>query len=1062
MDRDPARPTRALVPRSEQYAALHAALLEEAPRGPVVVTGIAGAGKSVLAAEAARGVIPGPDADPTLVRRFDDGVVWVSVGNLPIVAKQRELARALGGEDPPLGDDVDAWRGHLQRLTQGRRGLVVLDNVRELADYLALAVDQPGVRILVTTLDRTLPSALGVEAVPVEQLARTESRTLLAELVDRAEDELPEQAEQALSQLGDLALGVAMVGSLAADMLARKGGLDASTVWDGLLRRLQDAQLERVSGALAEYEHKDLAAAVRVCVDDLPSGAADRWAELSAGPPSTPWPTSALEDLWAGAGLDDWDTIEMLRTLDRRSLVQQDDASRFFLHDVQLAVARQRLQARSAEVHRQLLDRWKERFTAALGLTTEVSFGDLVADLAGRVSDDQAWSVLDDGYRFQTLAFHLVEAGRAKELHELLDRDAGGTNAWYEVLRGRGLRSQFLPDVSRASSVLEGEAEEAAHLERVLRYSLYEASLRTSAARLQPAVLEGLLRHGLVGFDEVSTDLALEPETDSLAAKLGLLAAAFPDRADEIVALVSGLQDPAVRRTALVHLAEPLGQDGPTHLLTLARDLPDAGSRARALAALASAAPRSQERAELADEALAALDDSEDPELTCDTVTALRPVASREGLQELARRHLAAASQISNSLTRSAQLGEANAALLRAGLVEEAFTSLRQGYTGPGLVIKNWIMDRVLPEMPLDNLHRIRDRAHDVDNEDRDDLRLLALMLPRLDPSEQLESFAWLLGRLETLEVDQRGAILEPLVNNAPLSELPRLLSVAGAATESTKIVLCARLCELGEFDAALDVAGSVDSASGNVLCWAVLAAGQHPARPSLVERALGRLEFMAEPAPDRVLNQLVPLLDVDQTARLAHLLSTREDGDRELYLLLRSSLARPGAQDGEVAEEAWTRAARAADENGPIPLAVCVAVSLLATSGCLRARPEAAVVVPAMADTPDAQFWRIPVQLRPTIPPDRLADTVATIIGLADKSAVEVGLEAVAPALLCRRGGTGVPVGSQVAERPTDGTGRHGSRDRPLPAHAAGGSPGRRSDPGRRLGRRTLGRRGP
>ena len=71
--------------------------------------------------------------------------------------------------------------------------------------------------------------------------------------------------------------------------------------------------------------------------------------------------------------------------------------------------------------------------------------------------------------------------------------------------------------------------------------------------------------------------------------------------------------------------------------LVLARDLPDPGLRARALAALAAAAPAALVSGEIGIEALGVLRAADDPELEVATFSALQPLATGDVLQELAR-----------------------------------------------------------------------------------------------------------------------------------------------------------------------------------------------------------------------------------------------------------------------------------------------------------------------------------------------------------------------------------------------------------------------------------------
>lgn len=87
-------PPERLVARPTEYAKLLQLLVagrsREGPRTAAII-GMGGAGKSVLASMIAR--------DPTVRRKYRDGVYWVSAGQRPnIAALQSTLARPWGSE----------------------------------------------------------------------------------------------------------------------------------------------------------------------------------------------------------------------------------------------------------------------------------------------------------------------------------------------------------------------------------------------------------------------------------------------------------------------------------------------------------------------------------------------------------------------------------------------------------------------------------------------------------------------------------------------------------------------------------------------------------------------------------------------------------------------------------------------------------------------------------------------------------------------------------------------------------------------------------------------------
>jgi hypothetical protein len=376
----------ALVDRPALEAELRAAVLAAAG-SPVVVYGMGGSGKSVLAGQLARAVRDGRDGD--LAAAFPDGVAWVQVGQQrQITAVQMDLAHALGEDEPDVGGDWRTGQARLQQLATGRRGLVVLDDVWTLERYEPLRLDVPGVRILVTTRNQALFSDLQAAPVQVGELERDQSRALLAAAAGTPVEELPGETDAVLKELGDLALGVAMVGAIAKER--------SSQAWAGLLHRLRARRLDKVAHRFQDYEHPTLLRAIDVAVDDLGPDDQHRWAELAVFAGQGPIPQTALAALWHAYDDDDLDTDDRLDRFLRRSLVQLTADGRFQLHDLLYDTARIRLDQSLAEVHAQLLDGYRHR------------------------CPDGWASGHDDGYFFQRLPYHLLQAGRASELHQLL------------------------------------------------------------------------------------------------------------------------------------------------------------------------------------------------------------------------------------------------------------------------------------------------------------------------------------------------------------------------------------------------------------------------------------------------------------------------------------------------------------------------------------------------------------------------------------------------------------------------------------------------------------------
>ena len=400
-----------LVERPAQQEELRRAVLAKSD-APVVVCGMGGAGKSVLAARLARTVLDGTDLELTAC--CPEGVAWVLVGReRQVIAAQLELARALGEERPDLGVDWRSNRGRLQQLAADRRGLVVLDDVWTAEHYEPFRLNAPRVRVVVTTRNQELASDLGAVLVPVGELESGQSRRLLADAAGVVVDRLPEEAEELLSEVGHLALGVAMVGAMAAGR--------GSQVWTGLLGRIRQRRLDKVAHRFADnYEYATLLRAIEVAVDDLKPDDRQNWAELAVFAGQGEIPRSAMKALWSSADEDDLDTDDRIDRLRRRSLIQRGGGGRYRLHDLQYDVADLRLGENRGAVHERLVDGYRQRVATSLNTPTSIGWAHLLASLTALPRVHPVWPVADDGYLLDHLIVHLRAAGQQQIASELL------------------------------------------------------------------------------------------------------------------------------------------------------------------------------------------------------------------------------------------------------------------------------------------------------------------------------------------------------------------------------------------------------------------------------------------------------------------------------------------------------------------------------------------------------------------------------------------------------------------------------------------------------------------
>jgi WD40 repeat protein len=366
-----------------------------------------GAGKTVLATALAR--------DPSIQAVFRDGIAWVDAGQLTMAVQlQERLAARLTGQSVSF-QSVEMGRHHLANLLADRALLLVVDDVWDPDVLNAIDVVSGTGALLFTTRDRGIARSVGAVVYDVDELTLQQALVLLSRWTDTEVDRLPPVADALCVRVGNLALGVALIGGM---IKARGAQVRSFEEVEQLLDRAGvDAIAE--SHAPDRYKHRSVLASIAVSIDDLPAADRDLYRELAVFATRGSVPPTAAGALWASSGCTVDDTRALLTRLADRSLIQCDQRGWFRLHDLQYDTAARQLAAGpggKVMAHSRLVEGYRSRSPQASG----------VPKAHGR--DPAVWAKgPDDGYFFENLAFHLSVADRGRELDGLLT-----SYAWLE------------------------------------------------------------------------------------------------------------------------------------------------------------------------------------------------------------------------------------------------------------------------------------------------------------------------------------------------------------------------------------------------------------------------------------------------------------------------------------------------------------------------------------------------------------------------------------------------------------------------------------------------------
>ncbi|XP_057597285.1 apoptotic protease-activating factor 1 isoform X3 [Hippopotamus amphibius kiboko] len=240
--------------------------------GWVTIYGMAGCGKTVLAAEAVR--------DHSLLEVcFPGGVHWVSVGKQDksgLLMKLQNLCTRLDQDESfsqrlPLNIEEAKDRLRILMLRKHPRSLLILDDVWD--PWVLKAFDNQ-CQILLTTRDKSVTdSVMGPKyVVSVESgLGKEKGLEILSLFVNMKKADLPEQAHVIIKECKGSPLVVSLIGALLRDFPNR---------WEYYLRQLQNKQFKRIRKS-SSYDYEALDEAMSISVEMLREDIKDYYTDLS-------------------------------------------------------------------------------------------------------------------------------------------------------------------------------------------------------------------------------------------------------------------------------------------------------------------------------------------------------------------------------------------------------------------------------------------------------------------------------------------------------------------------------------------------------------------------------------------------------------------------------------------------------------------------------------------------------------------------------------------------------------------------------------------------------------
>ena len=457
------------TPRVGEIAERIAATLHDRAKlhAPIVIWGAAGSGKTTIAAA----------VSAAIEHLFPDGTLWTTLGR----SEERADAVHRGSLLTKLGawvqefdrafvaSSIDVCSRHMRSLLADRRCLLVIDDAWDPDAVEPFLVAGAKCRTIITTRRRDIAEALGGEVFEQRELEREQSLALLAARLGRP---LPESEREMAARTAQI------VGHLPLALVHVATAVGRGKAWSEIAQDL-GAEVSRLESIepLANLRRSDtgLEAVLNLSLKgllDYRNGdrlhAAFAW--LGVTPEDADLPVAAVARLWETDSVQGGSWLEIL----------WNDA----------LLTRATGEPRAYRLHDLWLDRARRLLTTAApggyGINLPKAHGAVLDRYSKLCSRPNAWwTVPDDGYIFDRLAWHLVGANRSEALHTLLAAEtADGGNGWFQARERTHQLDRYVSDIDVAWKALDLSEDDVLTTERQLRYSLAIASLNSSAANI--------------------------------------------------------------------------------------------------------------------------------------------------------------------------------------------------------------------------------------------------------------------------------------------------------------------------------------------------------------------------------------------------------------------------------------------------------------------------------------------------------------------------------------------------------------------------------------------------
>jgi len=413
------------VDRQQEFNALLSNLLDETRESPLSVTtalqGSGGFGKTTLACSLCH--------HEKIISAFDDGILWVSLGEQPDVqGALTKLYAALTGERPPFVDTDDASIQLSARLEQ-KSCLLVIDDIWDSNHLKPFLRGGQNVARLITTRQLSVLNDIGCSRTVVDKMTEDQSVKILTSRINSLPSDF-DQLRTLANRLGEWPLLLKLAASQLWERIERGDSLEGAVAY--LNRAMDKRGVVAFDRANSSSRHDAIASTVASSLDLFSPDERVRCAELAIFPNDTFIPLSTVSTLWE---LDEFDTEELIQRLDDAALLDFDlKTGGIRMHNVLQSYLKSLID-NTADVHTRLVSHW--------------------------------WStpyLLPDRYAWKWIVWHLFQARDYRNLNQLL-LDFNWLKARLEIVEIQTILQDFeLLKRSEATRMVRDALQLASHV----------------------------------------------------------------------------------------------------------------------------------------------------------------------------------------------------------------------------------------------------------------------------------------------------------------------------------------------------------------------------------------------------------------------------------------------------------------------------------------------------------------------------------------------------------------------------------------------------------------------